>query len=296
MGKSTPSPPPVPNPVTVANAQSAADINTAEAQGAMNRVNQITPTGNLSYSQSGTQTLPNGTVIPTYTATTTLTPAETQALQSQQALTQGLYGLSNTELAKIANNTGSPFQLSDYGAAPTADAATLKQAQDAVYNQQASRLDPQWAQTEEQTDAQLKNQGFTPGTKGYDDAFANMERAKTDAYQTAQNNAVTAGQTQEANQYNLSSNAYQTALQNALLQRELPINETSALVSGQQITPASLVSTPNTTVQPTNVIGAYGLAQNQANANYQAKLAQNSANAQGIFGLGGAALSALPFV
>lgn len=49
MGKSQPSAPPPPDPVLMANSQSAANINTAKATAALNRVNTYTPYGSLVY-------------------------------------------------------------------------------------------------------------------------------------------------------------------------------------------------------------------------------------------------------
>lgn len=292
MTDSAPSPPPAPDPTVVANAQSQANINTALAQGAQNRVNQVTPTGNLTYNQSGTYTLPDGTVVPTYTATTSLTPAEQQALQSQQAFTSGIFGLGNDQLGRISSSIGSPFSLSQFGAQPTADANVLQNNINAVYNQATSRLDPQFATQQEQLDAQLRNQGFTPGTTGYDNAMRDFNFAKNDAYTSAMNNAVTQGNAAEANQYQLSSNAYQTAIQNALLARELPLNEASALMSGSQISGPSLVPTPQTGIAPTDVTGAFGLSQSALNNAYNARAAQASSTNNAEAGLGTAALMA----
>lgn len=291
MGKSAPSPPPVPDPVATAAAQTGSNVNTAAAQAALNNVNQVTPYGNLTYSQSGSQNI-GGVDVPSYTATTTLTPEEQQALNSQQQLQSGLYGLANNQLGSIQSSLATPFTDASIGTAPTADANTLKQAQDSIYNQATSRLDPQWQQSTEQMDAQLRNQGFTPGTAGYDNAMQVFNQAKNDAYTSAQNAAVTGGQAQETAQYGLSSSAYQQAISNALQQRELPLNEASALESGQQIQNPSIVSTPQTGVSPTSVLGAYGLQQQAQNTAYQGNLATNSANNQAAGGAASAALMA----
>ena len=89
-------------------------------------------------------------------------------------------------------------------------------------------------------------------------------------------------------------------IQEALLQRQTPLNETAALLSGQQIQYPQFGATPQTTVQPTDVIGATGLAQQQNQANYNAQVQANSAANQGLFGLGsslagGWALAGFPF-
>lgn len=291
-GKDAPSPPPAPDPTVTAAAQSAANTSTAAAQSALNNVNQVTPYGNLTYSQSGSYTTPNGDTVPQYTATTTLTPDEQNAVNNQQQLTSGLYGLANDQLGRINSSVSTPFDLSQFGPAPTADSNVLQNNINASYNQATSRLDPQYAQAQEQQDAQLRNQGFTPGTAGYDAAMSNFNQAKTDAYQTAENNAVAQGNAAEANQYNLSSSAYQTAIQNALMQRELPLNEASALESGGQIQSPSLVGTGQTGISPTNVTGAFGLQQSALQNAYSGNVAQTTANNNAAAGLGSSALTA----
>jgi hypothetical protein len=50
-----------------------------------------------------------------------------------------------------------------------------------------------------------------------------------------------------------------------------------------------------TGVGQTDVLGAQGLAQNQLNQNYQAKMAQNNALMSGLFSLGSAGIGAFPF-
>ena len=52
MGKkSSPSPPPQPDPVATAQAQGAVDKETAIAQAALNRINENTPYGSLTYTK-----------------------------------------------------------------------------------------------------------------------------------------------------------------------------------------------------------------------------------------------------
>src|SRR5260221_218704 len=61
--KNAPSPPPAPDPTTVANAQGASNTNTAIAQGILNKTNQVTPYGNLTYTQTGTGSAGYGQAI-----------------------------------------------------------------------------------------------------------------------------------------------------------------------------------------------------------------------------------------
>jgi hypothetical protein len=50
-----------------------------------------------------------------------------------------------------------------------------------------------------------------------------------------------------------------------------------------------------TGIAQTDVLGAQGLAQNQLNQNYQARMGQNNALMSGLFSLGSAGIGAYPF-
>jgi hypothetical protein len=258
----------------------------------LNKTNQVTPFGSLTYSQNGAQDV-GGVSVPTYTATTNLTPASQAALDSQQKLNQGLSGLATDQLGRIQGNISTPFNAAQqFGPTPTANQADLQRASNAVYNQAKSRLDPQYAQQGEQLDAQLRNQGFTPGTAGYDAAEGNFTRAKNDAYTSAQNQAQATGTQAEAQQYGLSSSAYQQQIANALQQRELPLNEASALRSGTQVASPTFGATPQTGVAPTDVMGAFGLQQSALNNAYNANVGVTNANNQAEAATASAAMMA----
>ena len=62
-----------------------------------------------------------------------------------------------------------------------------------MYARSASRLDPQWAQTEDKTRAQLYNQGLREGDAAFDTQMGNLGRQKTDAYDQARNAATISG-------------------------------------------------------------------------------------------------------
>ena len=68
-----------------------------------------------------------------------------------------------------------------------------RSVEDAMYARSASRLDPQWAQTEDKTRAQLYNQGLREGDAAFDTQMGNLGRQKTDAYDQARNAATISG-------------------------------------------------------------------------------------------------------
>jgi hypothetical protein len=140
----------------------------------------------------------------------------------------------------------------------------MQQAQDAAYKQAASRLDPQWTNSNNDLRNQLTQQGVMQNSDAWNRAMSEQSRNQTDAYQTAQNNAVQQGNAAEAQLYGqgLSSNqnAYMQALNNGQF-----ANSAQALGFGQSYANAQLA----------NAAAAQQFGQGMANANLG-----NSAQAQ----------------
>lgn len=80
MSKSSPSPPPAPDPQATASAQSTSNINTAIANARLNRVNQTTPWGSISYTQGPA----DASGVPTYSSQIQLSPQQQALLDAQQ--------------------------------------------------------------------------------------------------------------------------------------------------------------------------------------------------------------------
>lgn len=108
----------------------------------------------------------------------------TGQMTQNQSFGGPLAGAATNLEGQVANAWGSPLSNG-------ADARTA--ASDAVYNQETSRLDPQWQQQQQQFQSQMAAQGLAPGTEAYDNAFSNFSRAKNDAYSSAQNQSITMG-------------------------------------------------------------------------------------------------------
>ena len=104
----------------------------------------------------------------------------TQNTQLNGPLSGALSGLQG----QAANNA-------QYG--PQNSWAAQQQAIGANYNQAASRLNPQWAQQDEQAQNQLINQGLDPNSQAYGQAMTQENQARNDAYSSAMNNAIGMG-------------------------------------------------------------------------------------------------------
>ncbi len=192
MSKGSPSTPAQPDPVAVAQAQQQTNVGTAVAQANLNNVNRVGPGGTTTFNQTGGYTDPQtGQWVPSYTETTELSPLGNQLLQGQQTLTNEYMPTISSEGANIQPldiNGGANSSIVNQG--PQAYDPTVANA---VYNEQSSFLNPQWAQSQKDLTDQLSQQGIPIGSDAYNNAMTNFENSKTQAYQAASNNAISQG-------------------------------------------------------------------------------------------------------
>ena len=264
MGKQkAPSPP---DPKETAAAQTGTNVSTAVANAYLNNVNQVTPDGSLSYETSGTYSWTDPSTgetyeIPRFTATQSLSPQQ-QAIQDQS---QG----AELNLATLANNQ-SGF-LNDYMAKPfNYDPGEHENWALGLYDKLNSENRDQG---QEGLATRLSNQGIKLGSEAYDRAMQN--------YDTSAMNA--------RDRFLLDS--YNTGFNTASAERNQPINEITALLSGSQVSQPNFVNANMGSIPTTDFAGI------SAN-NYQQRLQQIQHNNQlyqplmgGLFGLGAGALS-----
>lgn len=249
-------PPPAPDPVATANAQSASNVKTATTQQQLNMVDQENPYAKQTYTQTGTWA--DGT--PKYSMSTTLSPEE-KAKQDQQwefdKLTNNL-GINQTK--KLTGLLDTPFKIDNN--------ATESRLMDLG----RKRLDPVLAQRRDALETKLYNQGVMPGTEAYDRAMKADTQGQNDAY----DQLLLGGRAQAASEL--------TA------ERNQPINEITALMSGGQVNQPSFGSTPQTSVANTDVAGITQQAYDNSLIPWKQENANRSAMMSGLFSLGGAAL------
>lgn len=279
--KSSPSPPPVPSAASTAQAQGASNVDTAAAQAALNNVNQITPYGSTTYNQTGTYNTPGGETVPTYTQTTALNP-----------LSNAIYTGGLQTAGSLINSAGTsattPLNFN------TADSSTLNStpqqldtnAANAVYQEQASFLNPQFAQSQTDLEDQLSRQGIPVGSDAYNSAMTNFNNSKTQAYQAAQDSATAQGAQSASQLFNLALAGQQQNIAQQQTAQSNPISLAQSIL-GASPTQQPIVQPSAVPVGQTNVLGAQALQTNAAQSNYQAELAQNNALFGGLAGLGG---------
>jgi hypothetical protein len=274
MGKKTASAPASPDPTATAAAQAAANKETAVAQAHLNMVNQYTPQGSLEYTQRGTAS--DGT--PQYSATQTFSP-EQQALYDLTNQAAQKYGqTANTQLNSVSNTLSQPLDFSSLGNAPQFNDAYRTQVENAMYD----RLQPQIDKDRNALITQLANQGITdPGSQAYMTAIDEINRKQNDL----RLGITSQGLSQAAQQYGLETGGRNQQINEMIQQRQIPLNELAAMLSGSQVQSPSFVNAPQTQIGQTPLADSvYGSYNGQLQA-YGANQAANSANTQGLYGL-----------
>lgn len=251
----TPDAPQAPDPAQTAAAQSASNKATAVAQYGLNATNQNTPQGSLTYKQIGQWE--DGT--PRFEANTTLNQGEQGIYDTGVQTRQNLGNIGANQSAKIGSLLNTPFDINASRDSKIGDI-------------QKKFLDPQWNEAQERQKTELFNSGVRPGSEAYDRAMRDFSTNRQRGYDQSY------------------LDAYGAANTAALTERNQPINEISALLSGSQVSQPNFQSTPSPGVAPTDVIGANQQSLNQQNLGFNAQVAQNQGLMSGLFGLGSAGL------
>jgi len=285
MGKkSTPSPPPAPDPKATASAQGAANVDTAIAQQFMNMIGQNGPQGTVTYTPTGNKTTvgsgADARTIDQYTQNVTLSPEQQRLYDLTNQASQKYGETANTQLDAVRGKLAQPLDFASLGAAPTADETTRQN----VTNSILQRMNPQFERDRAALETRLANQGIGIGSKAYNDAIDELNRQKTDARLAADTSALG----QMSQEYGLASNARNQSINEMVQQRQIPLNELAAMLSGSQVQSPQFLQAPQTALQAPDIMGATYGSYNGQMQGYGAQMANKSANTQGLYGLLGA--------
>jgi hypothetical protein len=266
-----PSAPAAPDYRAAAQETAAGNIDAARLATAANRVNQVTPYGNLTYAITGADPYGN----PTWTATQTLSPAQQQLLDYQNQTSLGLGKIAGQGLTYVENMLNTPFNTAALPSTGFNPSQTYQEA----YMQ---RLAPQIQQGREQLQQQLANKGIDIGSEAYDRAMRNQAQRENDLLAAA----TTQG-------FNVGQQARQSALQEQAYLRNEPLNTLSAVRTGAQVQgPQFVNSAQQATTAGPDLLGAAQMGYNAQMGDFNAKQAAQANLNQGLFSLGGAAIMA----
>lgn len=244
--------PKAPDPYATAAAQAKTNKETAISQAGLNMTNQYTPDGSLTYRQVGTWS--DGT--PHYEATQSLSDTQQKLYDLGNQIQQNIGNIGVEQSQRIRELLGTPVDLSN-------DAVEGR-----LMELGRKRLDPKFSQQKQALEADLLNRGIRPGTEAYNAIMTQFGQQENDAY----------------NQLLLTG--HQQGISDILAQRNQPLNEINALLSGTQVSNPSWVNTPQEQLSSPDLAGM--VYQNYANDvnSYNAKIG-------GLAGLGGTILGAV---
>lgn len=306
---STPKPP---NPYDTAAAQQASELGSSMASGIINNPNEQNPYGSVSYQNAGYEMVYDAKgkpqYVPRYTRTTSLSPDQMKllGLETQAKANSGQAAVTaSAQLADMFKTQLDPSQWQSWQMAQAPGAVRQDQTptdRNAVENAMMSRYNETTGKQRAGEDAQLAARGLNPGSQGYGQVADTRARADTDAQMqaflasgTESRAAQGAYNAAELQRYQMGSDyagfanqLRQAQQQGDTAQRAQLPNEIAALMGMGQVTVPqfSPFSRQGINAAP---VGDY------INQNYLQRLNSAQATNQGLFGLGGSLISALPF-
>ena len=256
--------PKAPDPVATAQAQSGMNRDTAITQMQLNSGTQVNPWGTVSTAQTGNNSFVDSqgktVTTPSFTQTTTLSPTQQAIFDQSQSAAGNLAGIANEQTAFLKDYLNKPFEFNN------ADAEQW------AYDRASPRIMQNQANSEAALRTTLANKGIREGSAAWNAELGRMSQANND----------------QMNQLELTGRGQ--AFSEALAQRNQPLNEISALMSGSQVSNPAQMSGPMAQGQVAGV-DYTGLV----NQKYQADLKSSQGMMGGLFGIGSSIAGALPW-
>lgn len=249
---SAPKAPAAPDPKVTAAAQTGMNIDTAQANMLTNAVNRVDAYGNrVDYSQDGFRTFVNAdgkeVKIPVLTQRETLSPEQQKLLDLNNMTEANIAQIGVDQSKRIGGLLSSPVNLNNE--------ATESRLMDLG----TRRLNPQFARDEEALRTRLVNSGIRQGSAAWNAEMGQFDQRKNDAM----------------NQLLLSGRGQ--AVSEILQERNQPINEISALMSGSQVQAPAQMGTPQAQVAGVDYTGLVRDKYNADLAAYNQKMASRNA-------------------
>lgn len=300
--------PQAPDPYKTADAQSRYNIEAAKAQAILNNTNQVTPYGDITYTQTGEDTVgyraptaataatggywngyawvptggsagdpgSAGYKVPRYTATTKLSPLLQSLVDQSIYNARGVGGLETDLIGQLKGRK--PLDLSWGNIA------------NKIYGYERQTLDPYWGHSQELMNQKLADQGLTAGSEGWKYAQTQYNQNKADAY----TNAMLAAQGQAASDIQAEyASPYNTlaSLRSSAQIVQPGVGQTAQTNQG------NIAAAPYAGVATSNYqtgAGIYNSQQQLQERQYEQQQQQQQQMLGGLFGLGGQLLQAIP--
>jgi len=215
---SKPSPPAPPDYRGAAIEQGRANVNSAVATNYLNQANQVGPNGTLTYTYGNNMTLPDGSVVPQATATTTLSPDQQTLYDQNIDISRNLNETARAGIGYVQQAFANPLDTRRYMpstlAAPEALDGTIAKtslsqvggpgqvklqdqydfskvtaapsvndyvgARDQITNAMLERLRPQMERDQQLLETRNSNQGIFRGSEANNWDQQNLDKSQND--------------------------------------------------------------------------------------------------------------------
>lgn len=242
-------------------------------------------------------TLKDGTVIPQYTATTTLSPDQQKLYDQNNQIATSLNGLAQQGITGVGNAVANPLTAGQFDPLQHApQSGDSNAARDQATNAVLARLLPSQQQDTSHLQTMLANQGLDPGSEAYQNQSKILGQQQNDA----RTQAVLTGDQEQNQLFNqglasstFNNQAQQQAIQEAQFYQTNPLNTLNALRSGNQVSMPTFGNySSGAQVQPAPLYAAANDSYANQMAQYNANLSSSNGFLSGLGSLGSAAIMA----
>lgn len=257
MGKSAPKPTP---PRETSAAQTGSSVSTGIANAWLQNMNEITPDGAKTFDQTGSSSFTDPYTgqtynVPRFTVTQTLSDAQQAIKDRNDGASLNLATLGEDLSGTLGDQLTGNFSLGN------------EEVESRLFDLGSKRLNPIFAQRDEDLRTRLANQGIKAGSQAYDREMALAGQQENDAY----NQLLLQGRGQ--------------ASQELLTEDNQRINQISALLNGGQVSQPNFMTGNNVAGIPTTDNAS--IITNSDNARLNSWQQQQAAMGSMIGGLGG---------
>lgn len=258
MGKSAPDPTP---PRETSAAQTGTSVSTGIANAFLQNMDEVTPDGTRSFDQTGSYSLTDPYTgetydIPRFTTTQTLSPQQQAIKDQNDTASLNLASLGSDLSGTLGDQLTGNFQLGN------------EAVEKRLFDLGSQRLDPMFANRDEDLRTRLANQGIKAGSEAYDREMGLQGQQQNDAY----NQLLLQGRGQ--------------ATQELLTEDNQRINQIGALLSGGQVSqPNFMTSAGINGIQGTDNAAIIANNDNQRMNSWQQSQAATGSMLSGIGGL-----------
>lgn len=260
-----PNAPSTPDFNQVAQQQGQQNLEAAQINNQMNRVDTTTPYGSQTFGRVADPNAPGGF---RYTSNIAFSPEQQRLYESQTRGQQATADMGNSMLGRIGESVATPFNIADAGQAqrlssdPNQFSAERDQITQALYDRLTRLRRPQMEQDMDRLDLRLRNQGLMPGTQAYDRGMRSLLDAQGAEMANFTDRAVEAGGAEQSRlqqeiraNAGFNNNTRSQTIQEMLLQRQQPLAEYNAFRTGTSPTLPQFQAYGQAQTQPANLMG-----------------------------------------